>query len=32
MAFMIIDEIFDEMVAKLLTFVQDAGQREIFES
>ncbi|GAF75357.1 unnamed protein product [marine sediment metagenome] len=32
MAFMIIDEIFDEMVAKLLTFIQDAGQREIFES
>jgi len=32
MAFLIIDDLFDEMVAKLLTFVQDAGQREIFES
>lgn len=32
MAFLIIDEIFDEMLAKLFTFVQDTGQREIFKS
>lgn len=32
MAFMIIDEIFDDMLAKLFTFVQDTGQREIFKS
>lgn len=32
MAFTIIDEIFDEMEEKFLTFAQDTGQREIIKS